>query len=130
MSFLVILCACRLAKRHVHNEPNVQRLVRLPLHLQTVCGWVLRVPFQSALLQSHHCLPSSHQNDVSATALPSLSVSVGCNCNLCCCNLMMFYYWCEWVMSVLGTTKHSSAIVLTLGNKVILYILHCKIIER
>ena len=25
-------------------------------------------------------------------------------------------------MSVLGTTKHSSAIVLTLGNKVILYI--------
>ena len=33
----------------------------------------------------------------------------------------MFYVWCECVMSVLGTTKHSSATVLTLGNKVILY---------
>ena len=44
----------------------------------------------------------------------------------CCCNLMMFYDWCECVMSVLGTTKHSSAIVLTLGNKVILY---CIVLE-
>ena len=26
----------------------------------------------------------------------------------CCCNLMMFYNWSECVMSVLGTTKHSS----------------------
>ena len=34
---------------------------------------------------------------------------------------MMFYDWCECVMSVLGTTKHSSAIILTLGNKVVLY---------
>ena len=30
---------------------------------------------------------------------------------------MMFYDWCECVRSVLGATKHSSAIVLTLGNK-------------
>ena len=30
---------------------------------------------------------------------------------VCCrCSLMMFYDWCECVMSVLGTTKHSSAI--------------------
>ena len=35
-----------------------------------------------------------------------------------CCNLMMFYDWRECVVSVLGTTKHSSATVLTLGNKV------------
>ena len=34
---------------------------------------------------------------------------------------MVFYVWCECVMSVLGTTKHSSATVLTLGNKVLLY---------
>ena len=34
---------------------------------------------------------------------------------------MMFYDWCECVMSILGTTKHSSATVLTLGNKVVLY---------
>ena len=41
---------------------------------------------------------------------------------VCCrCSLMMFYDWCECVMSVLGTTKHSSATVLTLGNKVTLY---------
>ena len=26
----------------------------------------------------------------------------------CCCNLMMFYDWSEYVMSALGTTKHSS----------------------
>ena len=25
----------------------------------------------------------------------------------CCCDLMMFYDWCECVMNVLGTTKHS-----------------------
>ena len=25
--------------------------------------------------------------------------------SVCCCNLMMFYDWCECVMSVLGTTK-------------------------
>ena len=31
-------------------------------------------------------------------------VSVVCVC--VCCNLM-FYDWCECVMSVLGTTKHS-----------------------
>ena len=27
---------------------------------------------------------------------------------ICCCNLMMFYDWSESVMSVLGTTEHSS----------------------
>ena len=45
----------------------------------------------------------------------------------CCCNLMMFYDWCECVMNVLGTKKYSSAIVLTLGNNVILYciVLYC-----
>ena len=41
---------------------------------------------------------------------------------------MMFYVWCECEMSVLGTTKHSSAIVLTLGNKVVL--LYCVQVER
>ena len=39
-----------------------------------------------------------------------------------CCNLMMFYDWCECVMSVLGTTKHS-----TLGNKVVLYCIGCRL---
>ena len=37
----------------------------------------------------------------------------------CNCNLMMFYVWCKCVMSVLGTTKYSLWIVLTLGNKVV-----------
>ena len=38
----------------------------------------------------------------------------------------MFYDWSECVMSVLGTTKHSSCIsVLTLGNKDILYCIFC-----
>ena len=45
----------------------------------------------------------------------------------CCCNSVMFYDWCECVVSVLGTTKHSSATVLTLGKKVILY---CIVIVR
>ena len=39
---------------------------------------------------------------------------------VCCCNLMIFYDWRECVMSALGTTKHSSATVLTLGNEVVL----------
>ena len=49
----------------------------------------------------------------------------------CCCNLMMFYDWCECVMSALGTTKHSSASILTLGNKVILYciVLYCIVLQ-
>ena len=29
---------------------------------------------------------------------------------VCCCNVMMFYDWSECVMSVLGTTEHSSCI--------------------
>ena len=33
----------------------------------------------------------------------------------------MVYNWSECVMGVLGTTKHSSCSVLTLGNKVVLY---------
>ena len=37
------------------------------------------------------------------------------------CNLMRFYDCLKCVMSVLGTTKHSSATVLTLGNRVVLY---------
>ena len=44
----------------------------------------------------------------------------------CCCHLMMFYDWRECVMSVLGTKKTTTtniprAIVLTLGNKVVMY---------
>ena len=35
---------------------------------------------------------------------------------------MMFYDWRECVMSVLGTTKIPSAIVLTLGNEVVLFV--------
>ena len=40
-----------------------------------------------------------------------------------CSNLMMFYDWRERAMSVHGATKHSflSAIVLTLGSKVVFY---------
>ena len=34
---------------------------------------------------------------------------------------MMFYDCCECVMSVPGTTKHSTATVMTLGNKVVLH---------
>ena len=37
---------------------------------------------------------------------------------------MMFYDRCGCLMSVLGTTKHSRAIVLTLGNEVILYCIY------
>ena len=48
----------------------------------------------------------------------------------CCCNLMMFYDWCERVMSVLGTAKNPSATVLVLGNKVILYYNACLILFR
>ena len=42
---------------------------------------------------------------------------------VCCCNLIKFYDWRECVMSALGTTNIPRAVVLTLGNKVVLY--HC-----
>ena len=38
----------------------------------------------------------------------------------CCCNLMKFYDWRECVMNALGTTNIPRAVVLTLGNKVVL----------
>ena len=37
----------------------------------------------------------------------SLSYQLGCLLAGCCCDLMMFYDWCECVMSVFGTIKHS-----------------------
>ena len=38
-----------------------------------------------------------------------------------CCNLMMFYGWCERVIMYLARQNSHSTIVLTFGNKVVLY---------
>ena len=57
--------------------------------------------------------PFKCQLDFSCVYLSATFYSSVC----CCCNLIMFYNWCECAMSVFGPKKHSSTTVLTLEQK-------------